>query len=71
MVMLGGAGTIMGPVLGAFFVTLFPEILRFIPAPPGTAGAARQLTYGLLLILIVFFRPQGLLGKSVRTSHAG
>lgn len=71
MVMLGGAGTIVGPVLGALFVTLLPEILRFIPAPPGTAGAARQLTYGLMLILIVFFKPQGLLGKTVRTSHAG
>jgi branched-chain amino acid transport system permease protein len=70
MVMLGGAGTILGPVLGAFIVTLLPEILRFIPAPPGTAGAARQLTYGLLLILIVFLRPQGLLGRHVRNPHA-
>jgi branched-chain amino acid transport system permease protein len=70
MVMLGGAGTIFGPVFGAFIVTLLPEVLRFIPSPPGTAGAARQLTYGLLLILIVFFRPQGLLGRQIRNSHA-
>ena len=70
MVMLGGAGTIYGPLFGAFIVTLLPELLRFVPSPPGTAGAARQLTYGLLLILIIFFRPQGLLGKSIRGSHA-
>lgn len=63
MVMLGGAGTIYGPVLGAVIVTLLPEVLRFIPAPPGSTGAARQLVYGLLLIAIVFLRPQGLFGK--------
>jgi len=38
VVMLGGAGTIYGPALGALIVTLLPEILRFVPAPPGTAG---------------------------------
>jgi len=70
MVMLGGAGTIYGPALGALIVTLLPEILRFVPAPPGTAGASRQLIYGLLLIVLIFFRPQGLLGKGVHRSHA-
>jgi branched-chain amino acid transport system permease protein len=66
MVMLGGAGTIYGPVFGALVVTLLPELLRFIPAPAGSAGAARQLTYGILLIAIVFLRPQGLFGSKAR-----
>ncbi len=63
MVMLGGAGTLYGPVLGAVVLTLLPELLRFLPAPPGVAAAARQLVYGLLLVLLIFYRPQGLLGK--------
>jgi branched-chain amino acid transport system permease protein len=70
MVMLGGAGTIYGPAIGAFIVTLLPEALRFVPSPPGSAGASRQLCYGLLLILIIFLRPQGLFGKGVRNNHA-
>jgi branched-chain amino acid transport system permease protein len=68
MVMLGGAGTLYGPVVGAIVLTLLPELLRFIPAPPGLAAASRQLIYGLLLVLVVFFRPQGLLGR--RSPHA-
>ena len=45
MVMLGGAGTIMGPVLGAFFVTLLPEILRLfrlLPEPPAQPGSSHM-----------------------------
>jgi branched-chain amino acid transport system permease protein len=63
MVMLGGAGTLYGPVVGAITLTLLPEVLRFMPAPPGVAAASKQLVYGLLLVIIIFFRPQGLLGK--------
>ena len=66
MVMLGGAGTLVGPILGAFVATLLPEALRFIPLPPGAAAPARQLIYGLMLVLVVFFRPQGLLGRRLR-----
>lgn len=70
MVMLGGAGTIYGPALGALIVTLLPEILRFVPGPAGAAGATRQLIYGLLLVVLILFRPQGVLGKRDRNSHA-
>lgn len=63
MVMLGGAGTLYGPVLGAIILIFLPEVLRFMPAPAGVAAASRQLIYGLLLVVIVLFRPQGLLGK--------
>lgn len=56
MVVLGGMGTTMGPVVGACILTLLPEILRFI-------GDWRMLTYGLLLVLFMIFRPQGILGS--------
>jgi len=60
MVMVGGAGTLLGPVLGALILSLLPEIFKFVPLAPGVAAASRQLLYGLMLILIVYFRPQGL-----------
>jgi branched-chain amino acid transport system permease protein len=71
MVMLGGAGTLTGPILGAVVLTLLPEALKFLPLPPGSAAPARQLVYGALLVLVVFFRPQGLLGRAhvARRSH--
>lgn len=64
MVMLGGAGTLLGPAVGAVILTLLPEALKFAPLPPGAAAPSQQLLYGLLLVLVIFFRPQGLLGRS-------
>lgn len=62
---IGGTGNIKGPVLGAVFVVLLPEILRFVGLPTIAAANLRQIIYGLSLIFIVFFRPQGLFGKTV------
>jgi branched-chain amino acid transport system permease protein len=71
MVMAGGAGTLIGPLLGAVLLALLPEALKFVPLPPGAAAAARQLLYGLMLILVVYLRPQGLFGPPpLRAAHA-
>jgi branched-chain amino acid transport system permease protein len=71
MVMAGGAGTLIGPLVGAVLLALLPEALKFVPLPPGVAAAMRQLLYGVLLIAVVYFRPQGLLGgASTRQAHA-
>lgn len=71
MVMAGGAGTLVGPLLGAVLLALLPEALKFLPLPPGAAAATRQLLYGLMLILVVYFRPQGLFGPAgPRLAHA-
>ncbi len=64
MVMLGGAGTLVGPMVGAIVLSILPEALKFLPLPPGAAPALRQLSYGALLVIVVFLRPQGLLGKA-------
>lgn len=60
---IGGTGNIKGPVLGALFVVLLPEILRFVGMPDAIAANMRQIIYGLSLILVMYFRPQGLLGE--------
>ncbi len=60
MIVLGGIGSITGAVLGATILTILPEALRdFDQQYPGL----RMVVYSLLLILLMIFRPQGLLGR--------
>lgn len=63
MVILGGMGSLGGPLLGAFVLVLAPEILRFVGLPAGIAPWARQLIYGALLVALMLRRPQGVLGR--------
>lgn len=62
---IGGIGNIKGPILGALFVVLLPELLRFVGLPDSIAANLRQIIYGLALILVMYFRPQGLWGKTI------
>ena len=62
---IGGIGNTKGPVLGAVFVVLLPELLRFVGLPDSIAANLRQIIYGLALILVMFYRPQGILGKTI------
>jgi len=64
IVILGGAGTANGPLVGVLVLTLLPEIFKFLPLPPGVAAAARQLLYGVLLVAVMYFRPQGILSTA-------
>ena len=63
IIILGGLANLRGSVLGALFLILLPEILRFVGFPSDIAAQMRQVTYGLLLILLMMYRPQGLLGE--------
>ncbi len=63
MVILGGSGSLRGSVIGAAIVLLFPEALRLLNLPSTIAGPVQQIFFGLLLILCMLFRPQGLLGE--------
>jgi len=56
MVIVGGAGTLLGPVIGALVLTAAPEALRSVGAE------YRLIVYGLALTLTVLFFPQGLAG---------
>ncbi|HLG21398.1 MAG TPA: hypothetical protein VI382_01185 [Candidatus Manganitrophaceae bacterium] len=56
MVVLGGMGSLPGAILGAFLLTLLPELLR------GLANY-RMLIFGAALVVMMLFRPQGLMGK--------
>ena len=62
---IGGIGNTKGPVLGALFVVLLPELLRFVGLPDSIAANLRQIIYGLALILVMYYSPQGLWGKAI------
>ena len=62
---IGGIGNIEGPVYGAAFVILLPEVLRWVGLPDSIAAEIRQIIYGLALVLIMIFHPQGIKGKIV------
>jgi branched-chain amino acid transport system permease protein len=64
---IGGLGNVKGPVTGAVFVVILPEILRFVGLPDAFAANLRQIIYGRALVLCMFFRPLGLFGETSAT----
>ena len=56
MVILGGLGNIVGVILGAVLLSILPEFLR-------EYGAYRMMSYGLILIVLMALRPQGIMGE--------
>jgi branched-chain amino acid transport system permease protein len=58
MVIGGGLGTVVGPVIGAILFTQLPELLRF-------SDEWRLVIYGAILVLLVRFLPRGLWGSAV------
>jgi branched-chain amino acid transport system permease protein len=80
MVLVGGRESIIGTTLGAALITFLPEVLRFLQA-------YTIAIYGLLVVVVVLFLPEGLYGlllrgtaslnknflktKTVKASHAG
>ena len=61
---IGGIGSrVWGPIAGAAVVIILPELLRFVGLPDAVAANLRQVIYGLVLIVLMFVRPQGLLGN--------
>jgi branched-chain amino acid transport system permease protein len=63
MVIVGGVGNFRGPIIGALVLIALPELLRFASLPDAIAANLRLGIYGLLLVLMMHFRPQGLAGE--------
>jgi branched-chain amino acid transport system permease protein len=62
MVVLGGMGGMVGPIVGAAAVIFLPELLRDL-------GDARFVLYGAVLVLIMIFRPQGIIPSRRRAQE--
>ncbi|OGV61352.1 MAG: branched-chain amino acid ABC transporter permease [Lentisphaerae bacterium RIFOXYC12_FULL_60_16] len=63
IVIVGGAGNLYGPIVGAVVLVLLPEILRLMGIPSAAAANIRQILYGLALVACMLWRPQGLIGE--------
>jgi len=63
IVIVGGLASIRGSILASILIIALPELLRFVDLPSSVIGAARQIMYSAVLILILMFRPRGLFGK--------
>ncbi len=61
MVVLGGMGNTYGAVLGAFIITILPELLRVVSP---VIAQYRMVLYGLLLVVMMIVRPQGIISGS-------
>ncbi len=62
MVIVGGVGNFRGPLVGALMLLAIPEALRFLAIPDAIAANLRLMAYGVLLVVMMHFRPQGLAG---------
>lgn len=57
-VMIGGIGTAIGPVIGAFIITPLQELLRIYIS--GEYQGLQSIIYGIVLVLVVIYIPQGI-----------
>lgn len=60
MVVLGGLGSTTGAVIAAIFITILTAFLQAFPA-------VRMIIYALILIIVMIYRPQGMLGNKELT----
>ena len=66
VVVLGGAGNLFGTVIGAAVLASFPQLLLLANFNNQIAAVAQRFLYGLLLILFMIYRPQGLVPENMR-----
>lgn len=69
IVIVGGAGSLWGPVAGTVLLVALPELLRLIGMPTAIAANFRQILYGGLLVAFAMWRPNGLIGKYSFEKH--
>lgn len=69
MVVLGGMGNFKAVILGAFIIQLvsyFPQLVGLSSVIP---AQAKQIIFGLILVVMMIYRPQGILGRSERSTN--
>ncbi len=63
IILVGGSGNLKGPIVGTVFMIILPEALRFLGIPDTVAPNIRQMIYGALLVVLMYFRTQGIAGE--------
>jgi len=67
MVVLGGMGTTLGPVVGAVLLLAIPQAITFLNLPPGIMAPTQGIIFTVLVLLFLFLRPQGIIGLARKT----
>ena len=64
MIIIGGTGTVLGPILGALIIHLLPAGLTYLSfLPSRDIASLQQIIYGAAMVLLMIYRPSGLIGK--------
>ncbi|MBZ4672848.1 MAG: branched-chain amino acid transporter, permease [Deferribacteraceae bacterium] len=71
MIIIGGLGKILGSIFGAIFITLLPEVLRFVtdyftssyPFLTQAFASIREAAFGIVIIIFLLFEPEGLVRR--------
>jgi len=63
MVIIGGTGTLLGPIVGTILLMLLPSLFSYLSFVPSTdIGLVQQIAYGAAMVLLMIFRPGGIVG---------
>ena len=71
MVVVGGMGSTLGPVVGAVLLIALPQAITFLELPPGIMAPLQGMLFTLLVIVFMFIRPQGLISPEGPTPLPG
>ncbi len=66
MVFVGGAGSVIGAVIGAVVLTWLPALISLADLPPNLLGSLEQIVYGAILVAIVMGAPGGIASLGTR-----
>jgi branched-chain amino acid transport system permease protein len=64
MVVVGGVGTVMGPVVGAILLQILPQGLSFLKLPAAITGPMQGIMFTGLVLVFLFLKPNGVVGQS-------
>ena len=69
MVVVGGMGSHLGPVVGAVLLLLLPQAISFMNLPPSVMAPLQGVIFTTLVIIFLFWRPQGLIAPAQRQAQ--
>jgi branched-chain amino acid transport system permease protein len=65
MIIIGGTGTVFGPILGALIIHLLPAGLTYLTfLPARDLASLQQIIYGAAMVLLMIYWPSGLIGRA-------
>lgn len=65
IVVFGGSGTFLGPIVGVLILYTLFEAMRFLPLPPDKLGPMRWIIYAVIFMCMIIYKPTGIMGKRI------